>query len=228
MRATGIRGVCRRKWATATVRDHLAVVAPGLAKRDFRAQRPNQLWVAGITCVPTWAGFLYVAVVLDAWSRRVAGWAFALHLRVELVLAALEMAVRRRQPSEVIPHPGQGSQYASLAFGARCRQAGIRPSMGSVGDACDNAMCESFFAALECELIDRFRLRTPTEAETAVFEFIEGFYNSDRPRSALDMMSPMEYESRYLGVTQDTRPDMSTKTGQLHAHCSQDYAAPHR
>jgi putative transposase len=213
MRGNGIRGVCRRKWTTTTVRDRVAVVAPDLVKRDFRAQRPNQLWVADITYVPTWAGFLYVAVVLDAWSRRVVGWSFALHLRVELVLAALEMAVRRRQPTAVIHHSDQGSQYTSLAFGTRCRQAGIRPSMGSVGDAYDNAMCESFFATLECELIDRFRLRTPTEAETAVFEFIEGFYNSRRRHCALAMMSPMEYESRHLGVTQNTSPDLSTQRG---------------
>ena len=213
MRANRIQGVSRRKWTTTTVRDRLAVVATDLVKRDFRAQGPNQLWVADITYVPTWAGFLYLAVVLDAWSRRVVGWAFALHLRVELVLAALEMAVRRRQPRAVIHHSDQGCQYTSLAFGARCRQAGIRPSMGSVGDAYDNAMCESFFATLECELIDRYRLRTPAEAETAVFEFIEGWYNSRRRHSALDMKSPMEYETSHLGVTQDTSPDLSTETG---------------
>ena len=213
MRGNGIRGVSRRKWTTTTVRDRTAVVAPDLVKRDCRAHGPNQLWVADITYVPTWAGFLYVAVVLDAWSRRVVGWAFALHLRVELVLAALEMAVRCRQPVAVIHHSDQGSQYTSLAFGARCRQAGVRPSMGSVGDAYDNAMCESFFATLECELIDRYRLRTPAEGETAVFEFIEGWYNSRRRHSALDMMSPIEYESSHLGVTQDTSPDLSTETG---------------
>lgn len=213
MRENSLRGVSRRTWTTTTVRDRSAVVAPDLVKRDFRAQRPNQLWVADITYVPTWAGFLYVAVVLDTWSRRVVGWAFAQHLRVELVLAALEMAVRRRQPLAVIHHSDQGSQYTSLAFGARCRQAGVRPSMGSVGDAYDNAMCESFFATLECELIDRYRLRTPAEAEIAVFEFIEGWYNSHRRHSALDMKSPMEYEESHLGVTQDTSPDLSTKAG---------------
>jgi putative transposase len=213
MRENGLRGVSRRKWTTTTVRDRTAVVAPDLVKRDFRAQGPNQLWVADITYVPTWAGFLYVAIVLDAWSRRVVGWAFAVHLRVELVLAALEMAVRLRQPRAVIHHSDQGSQYTSLSFGARCRQAGVRPSMGRVGDAYDNAMCESFFATLECELIDRCRLRTPAEAETAVFEFIEGWYNSHRRHSALDMKSPIEYESSHLGVTQDTSPDLSTETG---------------
>ena len=213
MRGNGIRGVCRRKWTTTTVRDHSAVVVPDLVKRDFRAQEPNQLWVADITYVPTWAGFLYVAVVLDAWSRRVVGWAFAQHLRVELVLAALEMAVRCRQPRAVIHHSDHGSQYTALAFGTRCRQAGVRPSMGTVGDAYDNAMCESFFATLECELIDRVRLRSPAEAEMATFEFIEGWYNPRRRHSALDFQSPIEYESKHLGVAQDRSPDLSTETG---------------
>jgi putative transposase len=213
MRGKGLRGVCRRKWTTTTVRDHAAAVAPDLVKRDFRAQGPNQLWVADITYVPTWSRFLYVAVVLDAWSRRVVGWAFAMNLRVELVLAALEMAIRRRQPKAVIHHSDHGSQYTAIAFGNRCRQAGVRPSMGSVGDAYDNAMCESFFATLECELLDRERMRTPEEAETAVFEFIEGWYNPHRRHSSLDFHSPVEYEVSQLGVTQDTSPNLSMKTG---------------
>ena len=131
MRQNSIRGVSRRKWTTTTVRDRTASVAPDLVKRDFAVHGPNRLWVADITYVPTWAGFLYVAVVLDAWSRRVVGWAFATDLRVELVLKALEMAVQRRQPQAVIHHSDHGSQYTSLAFGNRCRQAGVRPSMGT-------------------------------------------------------------------------------------------------
>jgi putative transposase len=213
MHEKGLRGVSRRKWTRTTVRDRAAVVAPDLVKRNFQAHGPNKLWVADITYVPTWTRFLYVAVVLDAWSRRVVRWAFAMHLRVELVLAALEMAVRRRQPTTVIHHSDQGSQYTAVAFGNRCRQAGVRPSMGSVGDAYDNAMCESFFATLECELLDRRRLRTPAEAEMAVFEFIEGWYNSRRRHSALNYDSPMEYESKHLGVTRDTSRDLSTETG---------------
>jgi putative transposase len=213
MRKMGLRGVSRRKWTTTTVQDRSATVAPDLVKRNFKAQGPDQLWVADITYVPTWSRFLYVAVVLDAWSRRVVGWSFAVHLRAELVLAALEMAVRRRQPCSVIHHSDKGSQYTSIAFGNRCRQAGVRPSMGSVGDAYDNAMCESFFATLECELLDRTRLRTPAEAEDAVFEFIEGWYNSRRRHSALNYHSPMEYELKHLGVTKDTSPDLSTETG---------------
>ena len=178
MREKGLRGVSRRKWTTTTKKDWAAAVAPDLIKRDFAAGGPNQLWVADITYVPTWAGFLYLAVVLDAWSRRVVGWAFAGNLKVQLVLAALEMAVRRRQPRAVIHHSDHGSQYTSVAFGLRCREAGIRPSMGSVGDAYDNAMCESFFATLECELLDRVSLHTREEARQEVLEFIEGFYNS--------------------------------------------------
>jgi len=213
MKLLALRGVSRRKWVTTTKRDRTAAVAPDLVKRDFRVLGPNRLWVADITYVPTWSGFLYVAVVLDAWSRRVVGWAFAVHLRTELVLAAVEMAIRRRQPRQVIHHSDRGSQYTSVAFGMRCRHAGLRPSMGSVGDAYDNAMCESFFATLECELIDRVRLRNPGEGERAVFEFIEGWYNPHRRHSALNYRSPMKYESEHLGVAQDESPDLSTETG---------------
>ena len=119
------------------------------------------LWVADITFIPTAAGFLYLAVVLDAFSRRIVGWAMANHLRTELVLDALGMAIGQRQPTDVIHHSDQGSQYTSLAFGGRCREAGVRPSMGSVGDAYDNAMCESFFATL----FSRDRGRQPTPCQ---------------------------------------------------------------
>ena len=148
-----------------------------LVERDFTADGPDQLWVADITYIPTWAGFLYLAVVLDAWSRRVVGWAMATHLRTELVLDALNMATWQRRPERVIHHSDQGTQYTSIAFGLRCREVGVRPSMGSVGDAYDNALCESFFATLECELLDPTRYRTQAEAKMAVFDFIEGFYN---------------------------------------------------
>jgi putative transposase len=213
MREKALRGVSRRKWTTTTVRDRAAVLAPDLVKRDFHAQGPNRLWVADITYVPTWAGFLYVAVVLDAWSRRVVGWAFALHLRAELVVAALEMAIRQRQPWAVVHHSDHGSQYTSIAFGNRCREAGVQPSMGSVGDAYDNAMCESFFATLECELIDRVRMRTREEAEQAVFEFIEGWYNPHRRHSSLNYECPNRYEEKHWGVAPATSPDLSTETG---------------
>ena len=196
MRALGVRGVSRRKRPRTTLRDQAHRPAPDLVARDFTAPGPDRLWVADITCIPTWAGFLYLAVVLDAWSRRVIGWAMDSHLRTELVLAALDMAVEQRRPAEVIHHSDQGCQYTSLAFGVRCREAGVRPSMGSVGDAYDNALCESFFATLECELLDRQRFATPAEARLAVFDFIEGWYNPRRRHSALDYLSPIAYEKR--------------------------------
>jgi putative transposase len=148
------------------------------------------------TYIPTWEGFLFLAVVLDVWSRRIVGWAFAAHLRTELVLEALNMALRQRHPADVIHHSDHGSQYTSVAFGNRCTEAGVRPSMGSVGDCFDNALCESFFATLECELLDRQSFRTRIEARREVFEFIEGWYNTHRRHSALGYQSPTEYERR--------------------------------
>ena len=151
--------------------------------------------------MPTWAGFLYLAVVLDAWSRRVVGWAMATHLRTELVLDALNMALWQRRPAAVIHHSDQGIQYTSIAFGLRCKQAGVRPSMGSVGDAYDNAMCESFFATLECELLDQCRFRAQVEARLAVFGFIEGWYNPRRRHSALGYQSPVNFERQAYALT---------------------------
>jgi putative transposase len=197
MRAAGIVGVSRRRGTVMTTRrDKEAGPAPDLVDRDFSALAPNQLWVADITFIPTSAGFLYLAVVLDAFSRRIVGWSMANHLRTELVLDALGMAIGQRQPTDVIHHSDQGSQYTSLAFGGRGREAGVRPSMGSVGDAYDNAMCESFFATLECELLARRRFGSQAEARMAVFRFIEGWYNPTRLHSALDYLSPIAYEEK--------------------------------
>jgi putative transposase len=213
MDAAGLRGVSRRKWITTTVRDRTARPAPDLVDRNFTAAGPNRLWVADITYVPTWAGFLYLAVVLDAFSRRVVGWAMATHLRTELVLAALNMALGQRRPTEVIHHSDQGTQYTSLAFGKRCEQAGVRPSMGSVGDCFDNAMCESFFATLECELLDRCRFKTQAEARMATFDFIEGWYNPHRRHSALDYHSPINYERIQPTESLTASPTPSTEAG---------------
>jgi putative transposase len=196
MRVAGLEGVSRRHRFATTVRDRQARPAPDLVERNFTAAGPDQLWVADITYIPTWSGFLYLAVVLDAWSRRVVGWAMATHLRTELVLEALDMALCQRRPAGVIHHSDQGSQYTSIAFGQRCRQAGVRPSMGSIGDCFDNALCESFFATLECELLDRHRFATQTAARLAVFDFLEGWYNPHRRHSALGYLSPAEYEKR--------------------------------
>ena len=194
MRAAGLQGVSRRKSTRTTIRQPGAQRAPDLVKRDFTVDGPNKLWVADITYIRTWAGFLYLAVVVDAWSRRVVGWAMANHLRTELVNDALEMAVRQRRPKGVIHHSDQGSQYTSLAFGKRCREANVRPSMGSVGDCYDNALCESFFATLECELLDRRSFRSREEAGRVVFEFIEGWYNPHRRHSSIGYASPVRYE----------------------------------
>jgi putative transposase len=196
MRVAGLAGASRRRGVVTTRRNPEAQPAPDLVDRDFAAERTNQLWVADITFVPTLAGFLYLAVVLDAYSRRIVGWSMTNHLRTELVLDALEMALGQRRPTDVIHHSDQGSQYTSLAFGGRCREAGIRPSMGSVGDAYDNAMCESFFATLECELLARRRFASQAEARMAVFSYIEGWYNPGRRHSALGYLSPIAYEKR--------------------------------
>ncbi len=152
MRAACVQGVSRRKWVTTTTRDPDARPAPDLVQRDFTAAGPDRLWVADITYVPTGAGFLYLAVVLDA-----------------------------------------------LAFG-------VRPSMGSVGDAYDNALCESFFATVECELLDRERFRTPAEARRALFDFIEGWYNPHRRHSALGFESPLRYERSHAAAPVRTTP----------------------
>jgi putative transposase len=199
MRSARLRGVCRRRRARTTRRDEQAQLSDDLVRRQFKANAPNALWVADITYLPTWQGFLYLAAIIDAYSRRVVGWSMASHLRSELVLDALEMALWNRRPGPgLIHHSDHGCQYTSLAFGRRCRDAGIAGSMGSVGDCFDNAMAESFFASLECELIDRSRWTTHTEARMAVFDYIECFYNPRRRHSAIYYLSPAEFERRAL------------------------------
>jgi len=195
MRASNLSGVSRRKSFHTTRRDPRARPAPDLVERKFVASQANQLWVADITYIPTMAGFLYLAVVLDVWSRKIVGWAMSSRLITEIVLDALTMAIEQRAPAAgVIFHSDQGCQYTSIEFGKRCRDAGVRPSMGSVGDCYDNAMCESFFATLECELLDRTRFADRAVAELAVFDFIEGFYNTHRRHSAIGYMAPVAFE----------------------------------
>jgi len=196
MRLAGVEGVSRRRRCRTTRRDKTAQPVPDLVDRNFVAEGPDRLWVADITYVPTWSGFLYLAVVVDAWSRRVVGWSMATHLRTELVLSALEMALWRRRPEDVIHHSDQGCQYTSIAFGQRCREAGVRPSTGSVGDCYDNALCESFFATLECECLDQQRFKNQREGRMAVFDFIEAFYNPCRRHSGLGYLSPVNYERK--------------------------------
>jgi putative transposase len=198
MCAARLRGVSRRRFVRTTVPDIHADLPPDLVDRNFRIGGLDRLWVADITYIPTWAGFLYLAIVLDACSRRVVGWAMENHLRTELVLAAINMALSQRRPEGVIHHSDHGCQYTSFAFGKRCREMGVVPSVGSIGDAYDNAMAESFFATLECELLDRRCFHTQAEAKLAVFEFIEGFYNPRRRHSSLGYRSPIRFEQELI------------------------------
>jgi putative transposase len=198
MRQTGLEGAHRRRTTRTTVQDPSTAPAPDLVARTFVADRPDQLWVADITYVRTWAGWLYLAVVLDAFSRRVVGWSMADHLRTDLVLDALNMAVWNRRPEPgLVHHSDRGCQYTSLAFGRRCREAGILPSMGSRGDAYDNALAESFFATLETELLTRQSFPHRGAARLAIFDYIEAFYNPHRRHSALGQVAPAAYERRW-------------------------------
>jgi putative transposase len=198
MRVARLRGVAPRGFVCTTLQDPDAARAQDRVDRAFSAAGPDRLWVADITYIPTWAGFLYLAMVLDVWSRRVVGWAMATHLRTELVLGALNMALAQRRPEAVIHHSDQGCQYTSYAFGKRCQEMGVMPSMGSVGDAYDNAMAESFFATLEREVLNRRTFKTQAEARLAVFEWIEGWYNPHRRHSALGYLSPINFERKLM------------------------------
>jgi putative transposase len=194
----GLVGGHRRRpvHVRTTRRDPAATPAPDLVQRAFRAAAPDRLWIADITYVPTeQEGFLFLAVILDVFSRRVVGWAMQAHLRAGLVIAALEMAVWNRQPAAgLIHHSDHGCQYTSLLFDERCAAAGIRSSMGSIGDCFDNAMMESFFAILECELLATHQFQTHAAARVAIFEWIEVFYNRQRRHSALGYVAPEAYE----------------------------------
>jgi len=209
MRGAGLVGVHRRR-LRRQVRTRADVVAPDLVRRNFRAPGPDRLWVADITYLPTAAGFLYLATVLDAWSRRVVGWAMAPHLRTELVTDALDAAVTARQPAPgLVFHSDRGTQYTSVAVGGRLAEAGIAASVGAPGSAYDNALAESFFASLETELIDRNRWATHDQARLDVFDWVETFYNPVRRHSSLGYLSPVEFERRYrpkLAATANCRP----------------------
>ena len=197
MRENGLRGATLRKYVVTTTSDPAAPRAIDLVERRFFAEAPDRLWVADMTYIPTWSGWLYLAMVLDVYSRKIVGWAMDTNMRTELILNALQMAVTQRQPRGVVHHSDRGSQYTSYAFGKRCQEAGIMPSMGSVGDAYDNAMAESFFATLEREVLDQRRFKSPVEARMAIFEWIEGWYNPHRRHSGLGYRSPVNYERVY-------------------------------
>jgi putative transposase len=195
MREHGLQGVTRRRRTTGCTRSRPNDPrAEDLVRRQFRPDGPDRLWVQDITQHPSSEGWVYLAVVIDAWSRRVVGWSIADHLRAELVVDALEMARLRRQPSGTTVHSDHGSQYCSWVFGQRLRAAGLMGSMGSVGDALDNAVAESFFASLQCELLDRHTWPTRAGLARAMFHWIEAFYNPLRRHSTLDYLSPIDYE----------------------------------
>ncbi len=195
MREAGLSGLLKRRRGRTTLRVPGVRVADDLVDRRFSREGPNRLWVADITYLSTWEGWLYLAAVQDAFSRRIVGWAMAEHMRSELVVEALEMAVHRRRPGAgLVHHSDQGSQYVSLLFGQRCRNAGIAVSMGSKGDAYDNALAESFFASLKKELVRRRSWPTRGELRSAVFDYVEAFYNRERRHSTLGYLSPAQFE----------------------------------
>ena len=195
-RLFGCGGRRRRKVRT-TLRSHTQRTppAPDLVKRNFTPEAPDRLWVADITYVRTWEGWLYLSFVLDTYSRRVVGWSMANNLNTDLVLDAVSMAIYARRPRPgLIHHSDRGSQYTSVEFGSWLREEGLLPSMGSVADAYDNSMAESFVSTLKRELIHRHSWPSRQTARTAIFEYIEGFYNTRRRHSALGHLSPSDYE----------------------------------
>jgi len=196
MRQAGIVGIHRRRSRGCTRRDPDANPAEDLVQRNFAVTRPDRLWVLDVTEHPTAEGKVYLAVVLDAWSRRVVGWSIADHMRSELVVDAVQMAVSRRQPptGQCVAHSDHGSQYTSWAFGTRLRAAGLLGSMGSIGDAYDNSLAESFFHTLQLELLDEHRWDSRRQLALAIFKWIESWYNPSRRHSSIKMFSPIDYE----------------------------------
>jgi putative transposase len=199
MAAAGIQGIPARRGRRRGLTRRRPGVAPhpDLVERNFVAPVPDLLWVADITEIRTGEGKLYLATILDCCSRRIVGWSMSEHMRAELVVDALEMATNARRPAPgLVHHSDQGSQYVALAFTRRLRQAGILGSMGGVGSAYDNAAAESLFSTIKRELVHRHRFPTRAAARTAVFEYIEVFYNRIRRHSSIGMLAPVQFERR--------------------------------
>jgi putative transposase len=204
MRDAGISGLVPKKRGRTTIRVPGVRVADDLVRRDFRPAAPNVLWVADITYLRTWEGWLYLAAVQDAFSRAIVGWSMADHMRAELVVDALQMGIARRRPQPgLIHHSDQGSQFVSLAFGQAAGEAGIARSMGSKGDCFDNAVAESFFATLKKELVHRRSWPNRRELQSAVFDYIESFYNRERRHSTLGYLSPKEFEMISMDIEKE-------------------------
>jgi putative transposase len=195
MRQAALSGLVPKRYRRTTIRVPGVRVADDLVERNFTPTARDQLWCADIKYVRSWQGWLYLAAVMDCYSRRIVGWSMRPDLGAELVVDALEMAIGRRRPKPgLVHHSDQGSQYVSLRFGERCREIGIHRSMGSRADCFDNAVAESFFATLEKDLLRRRSFATRQEARTAVFDYIEAFYNPVRLHSTLEYLSPVDYE----------------------------------
>jgi putative transposase len=208
MRQAGLSGLITKKYKATTVRVPGVRVAEDLLDRDFAAGAPNRCWVADITYLRTWEGWLYLAAVQDLYSRRIVGWSMADHMRTELVTDALAMALAHRRPDPgLIYHSDQGSQFVSLAFGQQARAAGIAQSMGSKGDCFDNAVAESFFATIKKELIHRRSWPTKAELRTEAFDYIEVFYNRQRRHSTLGQLSPIQYEK--ISLSRDLKEEQA-------------------
>ena len=201
MRSAQISGLVRKKKGRTTIRVPGVRVADDLVQRQFRPAGPDVLWVADITYLRTWEGWLYLAAIQDAYSRRIVGWSMADHMRSELVVDALQMALARRRPGPgLVHHSDQGSQFVSLAFGQAAGKAGIARSMGSRGDCFDNAVAESFFATLKKELVRRRTWPTRRELTGEVFDYIEAFYNPRRRHSTLGYLSPVQFEDQSITI----------------------------
>jgi putative transposase len=205
MREAGIQGLYRRRNRGCTVRDPQADPYGDLVDRDFVVDGPDELWMTDITEHPTDEGKVYCAAVLDAYSRRVVDWSIDDNMRTALVVDALGMAITRRnpEPHSAILHSDHGSQFTSWAFGKRLVDAGLVASMGSIGDCFDNSMVESFWGTMQLELLDSRRWRTRHQLATAIFEWIESWYNPRRRHSSIGMLSPVDYEAAHAPPDQD-------------------------
>jgi len=200
MRQAGLQGCMRGSRRGTTRRNQRTAPAEDLVKRNFAATQADKVWVADTTYVATREGFLYLAFILDVHSRRIVGWAMESHLRTELVVDALRMAVWRRKPAPgLVHHSDQGVQYTALSFSERLKEVGIKPSMGRTGSALDNAMAESFVSTLKAELVSRMEFPTRQAAKTAIFEYLETFYNTRRLHSSLGYRSPADFEEDRIG-----------------------------
>jgi putative transposase len=219
MREAGIQGLYYRRRSWTTVRDADATPWADLVNRHFDVDAPNLLWLTDITEHPTGEGKLYCAAVMDAYGRRIIGYSMADHLRTELVLDALSMAITRRPPArqETILHSDHGTQYTSWDFGQRLRKSGLLGSLGTVGDCYDNAMMESFWGTLQLEVLDSQKWETRDELANAIFEWIVCWYNPKRRHSSLGMRSPIEFEKLTPPqiTTVDPTPRVSGLRGKL-------------